>query len=73
MAEETLIMNWEQIEGGWKQWSGKIKEKWGKLTDDDLTVVAGRRDQLTGILQRRYGFAKEQAEKELDNFVKSIH
>lgn len=66
-------MNWEQIEGGWKQWSGKIKEKWGKLTDDDLTVVAGRRDQLTGILQRRYGFAKEQAEKELDNFVKSIH
>jgi len=65
-------MNWEQIEGGWKQWSGKVKEKWGKLTDDDLTVVAGRRDQLSGILQRRYGFAKEQAEKELDNFVKSI-
>jgi uncharacterized protein YjbJ (UPF0337 family) len=65
-------MNWEQIEGGWKQWSGKVKEKWGKLTDDDLTVVAGRRDQLSGILQQRYGFAKEQAEKELDNFVKSI-
>lgn len=65
-------MNWEQIEGGWKQWSGKIKEKWGKLTDDDLTVVAGKRDQLSGALQRRYGFAKEQADKELDNFVKSI-
>jgi uncharacterized protein YjbJ (UPF0337 family) len=66
-------MNWEQIEGSWKQWSGKVKEKWGKLTDDDLTVVAGRRDQLAGILQQRYGFAKEQAEKELDNFVKAIH
>ena len=65
-------MNWEQVQGGWNQWSGKIKEKWGKLTDDDLTVVAGRRDQLTGILQQRYGFAKEQAEKELDNFVNSV-
>jgi len=66
-------MNWDQVQGSWKQWSGKVKEKWGKLTDDDLTAVAGRRDQLTGILQQRYGMAKEQAERELDHFVKSMH
>jgi len=65
-------MNWDQIAGSWKQATGKVKEKWGKLTDDDLTVVAGKRDQLSGLLQNRYGMAKEQAEKELDEFVKSF-
>ena len=61
-------MNWEQIAGNWKQIKGSVKEKWGKLTDDDLTVIAGKRDKLAGILQQRYGYAKEQAEKELDEF-----
>lgn len=64
-------MNWDQISGNWKQFKGSVKERWGKLTDDDLTVVAGKRDKLTGILQERYGYAKEQAEKELDEFSKS--
>jgi len=64
-------MNWDQITGNWKQFKGSVKERWGKLTDDDLTVVAGKREKLTGILQERYGYAKEQAEKELDEFAKS--
>lgn len=58
-------MNWEQIEGNWKEAVGKAKEQWGKLTDQDLTVVAGRRDQLAGLIEQRYGVAKEEAEKQL--------
>ena len=58
-------MNTDQIKGNWKQLKGKIKEKWGKLTDDDLTVINGQTDQLLGKLQERYGYTKEQAEKEL--------
>jgi uncharacterized protein YjbJ (UPF0337 family) len=65
-------MNWDQIKGDWKQLSGKVKEKWGKLTDNDLTTIAGKRDQLAGILQQKYGYAKEQAEKELDEFTKGL-
>ena len=65
-------MNWDRIQGNWKQFSGKVKEKWGKLTDDDLTVIAGKRDQLAGILQKRYGYAKDQAERELDEFAKAL-
>ena len=65
-------MNWDQIQGNWKQLTGKVKEKWGKVTDDDLTVIAGKRDQLAGILQQRYGYAKEQVEKELDEFMKGL-
>ena len=65
-------MNWDQIQGDWKQVTGKVKEKWGKLTDNDLTVVAGKRDQLAGVLQERYGYAKEQAEKELDEFLNAL-
>jgi uncharacterized protein YjbJ (UPF0337 family) len=59
-------MNWDQIEGNWKVFKGKVKEKWGKLTDDDLDRAAGRREQLVGRLQERYGWHKDQAEKELD-------
>jgi uncharacterized protein YjbJ (UPF0337 family) len=58
-------MNWDQIAGNWKQFKGNVKEKWGKLTDDDLDVIEGKKDQLVGMLQERYGFSKEQAEKEL--------
>ena len=65
-------MNWDRIEGNWKQFKGKVKEKWGKPTDDDLTVVAGKRDQLAGVLQQRYGLAKDQAERELDDFVNAV-
>ena len=66
-------MNWDQVEGKWKQYSGKLKEKWGKLTDDDLTVINGKRDQLAGVLQERYGYAKDQAEKQIDEFTRSLN
>ena len=65
-------MNWDQIKGDWKQVTGKVKEKWGKLTDDDLTTIEGKRDQLAGLIQQRYGYAKEQAEKELDEFTREL-
>ena len=65
-------MNWDQIAGNWKQLTGKVKQKWGDLTDDDLISVAGKRDQLAGKLQERYGYAKEQAERELDEFVRDL-
>jgi uncharacterized protein YjbJ (UPF0337 family) len=65
-------MNWDQIAGNWKQFQGKVKERWGKLTDDDLTVIAGKRDQLAGKLQERYGYEKGQAEKELDEFSRAL-
>ncbi|HLN29364.1 MAG TPA: CsbD family protein [Gemmataceae bacterium] len=66
-------MNWDQIAGDWKQFRGKVKEKWGKLTDDDLTAIAGRRDQLAGVLQQKYGYAKDQAEKELHEFLGALN
>ena len=58
-------MNWEQVQGKWKETKGQVKQKWGKLTDDDLDVVAGRREQLAGKIQERYGVAKDEAEKQL--------
>ena len=65
-------MNWDQVEGKWKQTKGTVREKWGKLTDDDLEVIAGKREQLVGRLQERYGFAREEAEKQADEFVKAL-
>ncbi len=59
---------WDRIEGSWKEMTGKVKEQWGKLTDDDLTVVAGKRDQLAGKIQERYGYAKVKAEHEISAF-----
>ena len=64
-----MAMNWDQVKGDWKQLTGKVKEKWGKLTDDELTMIAGKRDQLIGFIQERYGYEKEQAEKELNEFT----
>ena len=58
-------MNWDRIEGHWKHLAGQAKEQWGKLTDDDLDIVAGRRDQLAGKIQEHYGVAKEDAEKQI--------
>ena len=65
-------MNWDQIEGKWHQVKGKVREQWGKLTDDDLDVIAGRRDQFLGRLQERYGLARGEAERQIDEWVKSI-
>ncbi|WP_437614407.1 CsbD family protein [Erwinia sp. V71] len=61
-------MNSDQASGNWKQFKGKVKEKWGKLTDDDMTVIEGKRDQLVGKIQERYGYAKEEAEKEVSDW-----
>ena len=57
-------MNWDPVAGNWKQFKGHVKEKWGKLTDDGLDVIEGKQDRLVGRLQERYGYSKEQAEKE---------
>jgi uncharacterized protein YjbJ (UPF0337 family) len=63
-------MNWDQIEGRWKQLKGSLKQQWGKLTDDDLDVIAGQRDKLVGKLQERYGYAKDEAQRRADEWVK---
>ena len=64
-------MNWDTIQGNWKQLTGRAKQQWGKLTDDDLTLVAGHRDQLAGKIQERYGIAKDEAEEQLQAWEKS--
>lgn len=67
------MMNWDQVSGNWKQFKGKIQEKWGNLTDDDLDVIAGKRDQLVGRLQERYGLVKEAAERQVKDWEKALH
>jgi uncharacterized protein YjbJ (UPF0337 family) len=63
-------MNWDQVEGKWKQLRGSAKQQWGKLTDDDLEQIAGMRDKLVGRLQERYGIAREDAQKKADEWIK---
>jgi uncharacterized protein YjbJ (UPF0337 family) len=65
---EGNTMNWDVIEGNWKQFKGHVKEKWGKLTDDNLDTIAGKRDQLTGRIQETYGVTKDQAELQVKAF-----
>ncbi|MFO1006736.1 MAG: CsbD family protein [Planctomycetaceae bacterium] len=65
-------MNWDQIQGNWKQLSGRAKEKWGKLTDNDITESAGRREQLAGLLQERYGYAREEADRVINEFAAEL-
>jgi uncharacterized protein YjbJ (UPF0337 family) len=62
-------MNWDRIEGNWKQFTGKVKENWGKLTEDDLTTINGKQDQLVGRIQERYGIAKDEAEKQVKTWT----
>ena len=64
-------MNWDQVQGKWKQVKGSVREHFGKLTDDDLEVVAGNRDKFVGLIQERYGIAKEEAQKRADEWVKT--
>jgi uncharacterized protein YjbJ (UPF0337 family) len=68
-----MVMDWNRIEGNWKQFKGSAKEKWAKLTDDDLTLIEGRREQLEGRLQERYGKAKDQIRQDVDDWLKSLH
>ena len=66
-------MNWDQVGGKWKQYQGKAKEKWGKLTDDDIDVIDGKRQRLVGKIQEHYGIARGVAEKQADEFVASLN
>ena len=61
-------MNWDRVGGNWKQFKGKVKEQWGKLTDDDLDVIAGRRDQLLGRIQQRHGLARDEADHQVTDW-----
>lgn len=65
-------MNWDRIEGNWMQFKGKVKEKWGDLTDDDLDRMAGKRDQLVGRIQEQYGIAKDEAERQVDDWSRGL-
>lgn len=65
-------MNWDQIEGNWKQFKGNVKQQWGKLTDDQLEIIAGKRDHLAGKIQVMYGIGKDEAENQLSDWQKNI-
>lgn len=67
-----VALNWDEISGNWKQFTGKARQKWGKLTDDDLEVAKGRRIELIGKLQERYGISKEEASQQVDSWFKSL-
>jgi uncharacterized protein YjbJ (UPF0337 family) len=65
-------MNWDRIEGNWKQFSGKVRQQWGKLTDDDLDVIGGRREELSGRIQKAYGVTKDEADRQISQFADTI-
>lgn len=66
-------MNWDRIAGKWTQLKGKVRERWAKLTDDDLARIEGKREQLVGVLQARYGWVREQAERQIKDFESAIY
>jgi uncharacterized protein YjbJ (UPF0337 family) len=68
LRRRKKFMNWDQAEGNWKQFKGKVKEKWGQLTDDELDEIAGKRDQLIGKIQKQYGISKEEAERQVKSW-----
>ena len=65
-------MNWDRIEGNWKQFKGRARAEWDKLTDDDVDVISGRREQLVGKLQERYGIARDDAERRADSWIQTL-
>lgn len=65
-------MNWDRVEGSWKQMAGKVRERWGKLTDDDIDVIQGKREQLEGKIQNVYGVGREEARKQVEEFAKTL-
>jgi len=66
-------MNWDTVEGNWTQFKGKVKEQWGKITDDDLDVISGKRDQLAGKIQEAYGLSRDEAERQIEGFERTLH
>jgi len=71
MAEKTTGGVWDQIAGSWKQVKGNVRKEWGKLTDDDVEQIKGQRDVMAGKIQERYGIAKEEAERQADEFMRT--
>jgi uncharacterized protein YjbJ (UPF0337 family) len=67
-----MVMNWDRVEGSWKQFTGKVKEKWGSLTDDDIATINRKREQLEGKLQERYGYTKDQVKREVDDWANGL-
>jgi len=67
-----MRMNWDRVEGAWKEFRGKIKQQWGDLTDDELDKINGKREELEGQIQRRYGYAKDRARSEVDDWLKRM-
>lgn len=65
-------MNWDTVSGKWRELEGKVRSQWGKLTDDDLSVIAGKKDVLVGRLQQRYGYERDRAEREADDFLGTL-
>ena len=65
-------MNWDSIQGDWKQFRGKVREKWGSLTENDVEAIKGQRQQLEGLLQQRYGYTKEQVKKAVDDWANGL-
>jgi uncharacterized protein YjbJ (UPF0337 family) len=65
-------MDWNRIAGNWTHWRGRVRERWGKLTDDHLDVIAGRREQLSGRIQELYGLEKEEADRQLLNWERNL-
>ena len=65
-------MDWERISGNWTHWKGRVRERWGKLTDDELSVVADRRDQLIGCIRKAYGLSHDDAERQLRNWERTV-
>ena len=65
-------MNWDEIQGRWQEFTGDVKSKWAKLTNDDLTLVGGKKDKLIGVIQQRYGYLKEEAEKAVDDWLNNF-
>jgi uncharacterized protein YjbJ (UPF0337 family) len=72
-SRQERRMNWDRVQGNWKQFKGQAQQKWGKLTNDDLDVIEGKRTELAGRLQQRYGYAKDEAEKNIDIWLKNIN
>jgi uncharacterized protein YjbJ (UPF0337 family) len=66
-------MNWDRVEGNWKQFKGKMQTQWGRLTDDDFDVIKGKRTELSGKIQARYGIARDEAERQIDDWLKKTN
>ncbi|WP_394845716.1 CsbD family protein [Pendulispora brunnea] len=66
-------MNWDSLKGDWKILKGQVRQKWGKLTDDDLEQIAGQREEFLGRLQQRYGYKKDEAEQQVNDWLKTVN